>query len=241
MDKWFTISAATGDSTDVFLYDSIGYWGVGASDFQAALAEIETPRIRLRINSGGGDFFDGLAIYNLFQDHPAQVETLIEGLAASMASYIALAGSPLVMAEDAYLMIHNPWTIVMGDSSEFEKEATLLRKLEGTMANAYARSSKLTKKSALEAMAEETWYTREEAIEVGLAEAATGRNQSLSLRLAGGLASASEEHMRNRVNSIRDKYSENYREHSQPRSESQPVSTELKQALIDLRKSMSNG
>ena len=231
MDKWFDIKAATGDSTDVFLYDFIGYFGFAASDLQVALAEIETPRIRLRINSGGGDFFEMVAISNLLRDHPAKVSTLVEGLAASAASYIAIAGAPLVMAEDAYLMIHNPWTIMGGDASELEAEAKLLRKMEGTLANAYARSSKLTKKLALEAMAEETWYTRDEAIEVGFAEAGTGRSQAQ----VAGLAPASEKHMRNRVNSIREKYSENYREHSQPRSESQPVSTELKQALIDLR------
>jgi enoyl-CoA hydratase/carnithine racemase len=111
--------------------------------------------------------FDGTAIYNALLRHPAKVNVQIDGLAASMASIIALAGDTVEMAENAFFMIHNPWSVVVGDSEDMRKEADILDKLSETAVKTYTRNSKLSEDDVRAAMSAETWYSADEAKKAG--------------------------------------------------------------------------
>lgn len=167
-------ASADGLSADMYLYDAIGGWlGIGAEQFSKALADITAPTINLHINSPGGDVFDGTAMYNAIQNHDANVIVHVDGVAASIASIIALAGSEVRMGEGAYFMIHNPWAMAIGDSSELRDTAELLDKVGGQLASIYVRQTGMSAKDVKAAMDEETWYTAEEAVAAGFANSVT--------------------------------------------------------------------
>jgi ATP-dependent protease ClpP protease subunit len=118
-------------SAEISIYDEIGGWGVTANDFIASLESLgEVSNIDLRISSPGGSIIEGNVIYNAIKRHPANVTVYIDGMAASMASVIAMAGDEIVMAENALLMIHNPWTVSIGDSEQLRKDADLMDKMK---------------------------------------------------------------------------------------------------------------
>ena len=119
--------------------------------------------ITIRINSGGGAVFDGLAMYNATKRR-GQVKTQIDGLAASISSLIAMGGNRIEMAANALLMIHNPWAGMSGDSQELRKQAQLLDKVKTAMIDAYSTKSGKTVAEVSEIMDAETWYTAEEAL-----------------------------------------------------------------------------
>src|SRR5690606_23555112 len=109
---------AAGDTATVWLYDVIGadaWGGISASQFVQDVARIQAPVIHLRINSPGGDVFDARAMVTALREHPARIVAHIDGLAASAASYIALAADDVQMSDGAFLMIHNAWGIVLGN------------------------------------------------------------------------------------------------------------------------------
>ena len=150
--------------TEIYLYDEIGWYGVEAETFIKDLKAIKNDVI-LRINSPGGRVFDGMAIYNAVKDFKHGITTIIDGLAASAASYIALAGDTVKMAEGAFLMIHNPMSLVFGSAEDMRKEAELLDKVRDQIAGIYQRQSGKSKKAIVELMKNETWFTGEEALE----------------------------------------------------------------------------
>lgn len=149
---------------DVLLYDEIGFWGVTAKDFMTEWAAIDAETIHLRINSPGGDVFDGIAIANAVRNHPAHVVTHIDGLAASAASIVALAGKEVRMADNALLMIHNAWTLAMGDATEMMKTAGTLNKIDGSLVADYVRRTGATAEQVRAWMNAETWFNAEEAL-----------------------------------------------------------------------------
>jgi ATP-dependent Clp protease protease subunit len=156
--------ALTDTEAEILLYSEISeWWGIGAETFKRELDAITTPTINLRINSPGGDVFDSYAIYNALVAHPARIITHIDGVAASMASIIALAGDEVRMAENAFFMVHNPWSIVMGNADALRKEAGLLEKIGGTMADTYRERTGATAEEVAAWMDDETWFTAEEA------------------------------------------------------------------------------
>lgn len=168
---------AKGNSTaEIWLYDQIGesFWGDGisAKAFQKELTGLgKVNTINLRINSPGGDVFDGLAIYNQLKQHPARIVVDVDGLAASIASIIAMAGDEVRMASNAMMMIHNPHGMAVGDSTEMQRVAALLNQVKGNLADTYAaRTGK--SRAQLEAwMEDETWMTSETAVQHGFADA----------------------------------------------------------------------
>lgn len=104
---WFSICAAVPRTAEIRIYDEIGLWGISARQFADGLTALgEVDRIDLHIHSPGGDVFDGIAIYNLLSHHPASKTVYIDGLAASMASVIAMVGDPIIMPENAMMMLH---------------------------------------------------------------------------------------------------------------------------------------
>ena len=169
--SWYRIEAKADDVAEVMIYDTIAWWGITARKFVDDLKSVKAATIKLRVNSPGGDVFDGLAIYNALKDHPARVEVRIEGLAASMASVIALAGDVVQIHEAAFFMIHNPWAFAIGDSAEMRKVADQLDKIAGPIRAIYSRKSKKTTEDITALMDAETWYTGTEAVEAGFADA----------------------------------------------------------------------
>jgi ATP-dependent protease ClpP protease subunit len=169
---WYEFKAAKdSDSVEIRIYDSIGWWGVTASDFAAELDKVDASEIVLRINSSGGDVFDGFAIFNLLRDHPATVRTIVDGFAASIASIIALAGDTVEIHEAAVVMIHDPWGVGIGNAEELRQLADVLDKtIASPMAKIYAAKMDLETQEVRDLMASETWYTGEEAVEAGFAD-----------------------------------------------------------------------
>ncbi|MEH8092793.1 ATP-dependent Clp protease proteolytic subunit [Gallibacterium anatis] len=171
MKSWYSIKASANQSAEVFIYDEIGMWGVSAQQFANELKEIGNVRqINLHIHSPGGDVFDGIAIYNLLKNHPANKTVYIDGLAASMASVIAMAGDEVIMPENAMLMIHKPWGIQGGDAEELRKYADLLDKVESTLLMAYTTKTGKSEDELAAMLAVETWLTGKECVELGFAD-----------------------------------------------------------------------
>ncbi|WP_051089454.1 head maturation protease, ClpP-related [Microbulbifer variabilis] len=169
--SWYSITAAANNTeADIYLYDSIGYWELTTKDFARDLKALgDVSKINLHINCPGGDVFDGTAIYNLLKDHKAEVETWIEGIAASMGSVIALAGDTVHIAENAYYMVHNPSAGVRGGERALEKTKSLLAKVKTTMKSLYSSRTGMSDEEISQVMDDETWYTGAEAVEAGFA------------------------------------------------------------------------
>ena len=164
------MTAAEGKtSAEISIYDAIGSFDVNAKQFVDELKEINADTINLRINSPGGSVIDGNAMFNALQRHPAKVITHIDGLAASMASVIAMAGDEVHMADNALLMIHNPWTFSMGDADELRADADLLDKMSASILSAYGRSQ-YEAEEIKDLMDAETWFTAQEAFDAGLVD-----------------------------------------------------------------------
>lgn len=167
----YSILNATDDDTAVIrIYDEIWMFGVNASDFAQDLDAITAPKIRVEINSPGGDVFDGIAIYNALRAHPAHITTRVDGLAASAASLIVQAGDHRVMLSSAQMMIHNAWGITIGNADEHRAMAELLEQQDEVIAGIYASRSGGDKDEFRTLMTDETWLTDEQAVEKGLAD-----------------------------------------------------------------------
>lgn len=161
------------DETKVLLYDEIGFFGVTAGDFVRELAGIRTGTIDLHINSPGGDVFGALNIANALRDQQVSkqrtVVTICDGLAASAASIILMAGSTVRIADNALVMIHNPWTIAIGDVSDMEKVVTELKTVRNTIIATYKWHSSLDDEALGTLMDAETWMDASEALANGFA------------------------------------------------------------------------
>ena len=170
--SWYSIKAKANDTAEISIYDEIGFWGVSAASFAQDLKDCgnNLKQINLHIHSPGGDVFDGIAIYNLLKNHPANVTVYIDGLAASMASVIAMAGNEVIMPENAMMMIHKPWGIQGGDAEDMRKYADLLDKVENTLIPAYASKTGKTPEELAEMLSAETWLNGKECVEQGFAD-----------------------------------------------------------------------
>lgn len=178
---------ARGSRGEIWLYDQIGasFWGDGitAKTFQKELAALgKVTTICVRINSPGGDVFDGFAIFNQLKQHPASIEVDVDGVAASIASIIAMAADPgkLRMAKNALMMIHNPQGGAYGDETELTRVAALLKTVKGNLAETYIDRTGAKRTDVEGWMDEETWFTAESAIERGFADAVTAESQVLA-------------------------------------------------------------
>jgi len=165
------------DDAEILIYDEIGAsWygeGITAKGFAADLAAVKAKRLRVRINSGGGSVFEGLAIYNALRTHSAKVTCEIDGVAASIASVIALAGDTVKMADNAFFMVHNPFGAAMGDADDMRAFADLLDKVGGSLAGIYAEKTGADEDQIQAWMDAETWFTAEEAKAAGFIDAIT--------------------------------------------------------------------
>jgi ATP-dependent Clp endopeptidase proteolytic subunit ClpP len=169
-NDWYRIENKTGDAAEVFIYDEIGYWGVTAADFVKEFKDVNATQVDLHINSPGGEVFDGVAIYNAILNHRANVTVYIDGLAASAASFIAMAGDQVKIARNAQMMIHDASGLCIGNSADMRELAEMLDKVSDNIADIYAERTGGTVADWREAMRAETWYTANEAVEAGLAD-----------------------------------------------------------------------
>ena len=163
----------------LYLYDEIGYWGIDAKQFVDDLNEIDADVIHLRINSPGGDVFAAKAMQTALKQHKAKIVTHVDGLAASAASVVALAGDEIEMVDGGFFMIHKALSFfdvlgyfndeaLAGLVVDMEKEKELLAKVDDSIAKDYAKRTGHKVKDIKGLMSAETWFTAEEAVGYGL-------------------------------------------------------------------------
>lgn len=161
-----------GRSAEVLLYDEIGGWfGTEARAFAEEISDLDVDALTVRVNSPGGDVWDGLAIMNSLRRHTARVTVVVEGIAASAASFIAVGGADeLVMAPHSEMMIHDAIGLCIGNAEDMERMKSDLDRESDNIAAIYARRAGTAAEEWREAMRAESWFTAEEAVETGLAD-----------------------------------------------------------------------
>lgn len=154
---------------EIILYGDIGFdvTARGFSDEMKALGKVKD--IDLRINSFGGDVFDGVAIYSRLKESGANITVHIDGIAASAASVIAMAGSSIRIAEAGFVMIHDAWAVAVGNAADMRKQADRLEAVSAQIAGIYQRRTGQEMEQIREWMAAETEFNAEEAVEAGFA------------------------------------------------------------------------
>lgn len=171
---WFRIVEAkkASDATKIYIYDEIGFWGTTAKDFAASLNEIESDEIELHLNSPGGSVFDGLAIHSALKNHSAKVTAIVDGLAASAASFILQAADERKSTRNAQIMIHDAKAYAGGNAEQMRKAADLLDRVSDNIADIYqVRSGQGTVDSWRALMkAGDEWYSGNEALDSGLVD-----------------------------------------------------------------------
>jgi ATP-dependent Clp protease, protease subunit len=172
--SWYKFQAAAGNKpATLSIYDDIGMWGVTARDFIAELRNFSGD-LELEVSSLGGSVFEGVAIYNALKRYREQegnsLTVRVMGVAASIASYIAMAGGKIVMPANTYLMVHKPWGGVAGNADEMRDYADVLDKIEGSLIGAYASRSGKSEDEIRTLLAEDTWMTAQEAVDAGFAD-----------------------------------------------------------------------
>jgi len=165
---------AKGKNAEILLYDDIGEGMFGGISAKAFISELNKAgnlnNIDIRINSAGGDVFEGVAIYNALIRNSARVVTHVDGLAASIASIIAMAGDSIHIADNAMMMIHDPWTFAMGSAVELRKQADTLDKVRDTLIGTYVNRTGLSTNEVSGLMTAETWMDAKEAVSRGFAD-----------------------------------------------------------------------
>jgi ATP-dependent protease ClpP protease subunit len=181
--KWYSIKNAA-DATEVYIYEDIGEWGISAAMFVDEISAIKTDKVNLHLNCKGGAVFDGVAIYNAIKNHPAHWTSIVDGVAASAASFIMLAADRVEIEKTGRVMIHdagvggfyaegNP-TALRESVKDLEALADLLDDLSNNIAGIYADKAGGTVAHWRSLMAKDKWYTAEEAVQVGLADGLVG-------------------------------------------------------------------
>ena len=161
-----------GDQATIYLYDAIGgFFGVDDEAFVRDLHALDAPVINLRINSPGGDVFAARAMATAIAQHPSRIVAHIDGLAASAATYVAISSAEVRMSKGAFFMIHNAWTLAIGNKDDLLSTASLLEKIDGTIADDYASKTSEERAQIIQWMDDETWFTAEEAESHGFVDA----------------------------------------------------------------------
>jgi len=172
--RWFNLQNASQGEASLAIFDEIGGWGMTAQDLIAQLDEVTAPILHVDLFSPGGYIDEGVQIYNALRKHPAHVIVTIDSLAASIASVIAMAGDEIHMAENAMMMIHDPWSGVMGGAEDMRKQADVLDKLKASIVLTYAKRTGKDTTTIETMMAEETWMSAADAVEFGFADVIDG-------------------------------------------------------------------
>lgn len=178
----FEVVNAAQDEATVYLYDMIvsskadaEWWGgVAAETFVKDFAAITAPTIHLRINSPGGDVFAARAMEQAIRSHPSNVISHVDGYAASAATYLALAADEVEIVDGGFFMIHQSWSIALGNATDFRKTADLLDQIDSTIVSTYAKRTGLDEATLRDMLAAETWIGAEQAVEQRWADRIAG-------------------------------------------------------------------
>jgi len=186
--KPLQIKAKTETVAELTIYDDIGQDGwfsaFGAKELDKALKELDTdnPNIKdlhVRINSPGGSVFEGYVIYNRLKQYKATITVFIDGIAASIASVIAMAGDEVVMGEASQLMIHKPWSYTVGNAGEHEDTIELLDRLEEQLIQVYRKKTGKDSTELRQMLKNETWINQDEAVEMGFADRVASDDETI--------------------------------------------------------------
>src|SRR5215217_4539982 len=183
---WSWKNSVTSDASELIIEGDISsqesWWGDSATPemLRDELKE-HSGDITVSLNSGGGDVFAGVAMYNALRKHDGNVTIRVDGLAASIASIIAMAGDKIIMSPGSMMMIHKPWTFAMGDSTEMEKVKGVLDSIEQSMLPIYTARTGKTTEDIQEMLESETWMTAQEAVELGFADEFIEAKEGISI------------------------------------------------------------
>lgn len=167
---WYRFKNVAADEAELLLYDEIGGFGTYAEDFLAELKAVTAPKLRVKVNSPGGSVFEGVALANALRSHPAEVTVQVDGIAASIASVIAMAADRVVVQPQAMVMVHDASGVCLGNAQDMQDMAALLDKISDNIADAYVAKAGGTRDEWRQVMRAETWFNAEEAVEAGLAD-----------------------------------------------------------------------
>lgn len=172
MPGFISLNKKSATNAEVFIYGDIGGWydGITADQFCQDLSGMDVEQLDVRINSGGGLINEGIAIYNALVRHKAKVTMTIDGMAASIASVIAMAGDEISICEGARMMIHDPWAFAMGNAEEMRKEAEVLDGFKDDIVDLYAARTDRNRPDLEKMMSDETWMSAREAVDHGFAD-----------------------------------------------------------------------
>lgn len=170
MRNWYSIKALASDAAEIAIYDEIGMWGITAKDFIADLKKIDATKLNLSINSPGGSVFDGFAIFNALKASGKDITVTVVGIAASMASVIAMAGKKIKMPKNAMMMVHNAISGVYGDAENMREVADVLDKIDNSIVATYVARTGKSEEEVRALMADDTYMTAEEAVSIGFAD-----------------------------------------------------------------------
>lgn len=166
-----SVKAMGDDEATIYVYDVIDdFWGIGATEFVTALDGITAGTVHLRINSPGGDVFAARAMVAAMQRHSARIIAHVDGLAASAATFLAVAADECEIGEGGFFMIHNAWTCVCGNTDDLARSADTLSKVDNTLVGDYQKKTGADESVIRDWMAAETWFTADEAIQHGFAD-----------------------------------------------------------------------
>lgn len=175
-NKFYSLEKASDTEANLYIYgDIVTYrWDdeeVSANSLKNELEELgDVSKINVHINSSGGSTFQGLAIHNLLKQNKAQINVYVDGIAASSASIIAMAGDKVYMPRTSLMMIHNCWTLAIGNAEELRKTADDMDKIAEAYKSAYMSKVNITREKLEELLANETYLTAEECVEMGFAD-----------------------------------------------------------------------
>lgn len=181
---------STKTKAEILLYGAIGasMWDdsyISAKDFSDKLKELPSSvkEIDLRVNSPGGSVFEGMTIYQRLKDHSAKVNVFVDGIAASIASIIAMAGDTITIGEGGFFMIHKPWTCACSNAFGLERQIEILDKIESQMVSIYARRTGMTVTEVQTMLLEDKdhWFTSEESVEKGFADETSDPSSQLKV------------------------------------------------------------
>jgi ATP-dependent protease ClpP protease subunit len=172
--NWYRIEDKDSGPTQINIFDEISWWGISAEMFAGELAQIKGD-IEVHINSPGGDVFDGITIYNLLAARKGGVTTVVDGLAASAASVIFMAGKKRLVSPGSMVMIHDALCMTIGNEADHLESARLLAKTSDSVAGIYATGGGKTSAEWRAVMVAEGWFTAEEAVTAGIAHELAAR------------------------------------------------------------------
>lgn len=209
---------------EVLLYDVIGEddffgGGISAKVFREQVKGIKAKSMNLRINSPGGSVFEASAMMAALDEFKGRIEVDIDGIAASAASVVAMAGDTIRVATNAMIMIHNPHALVIGSAEDMRSTADTLDKAKDQLIDAYKRHSKAARAKLSEWMDAETWFTGQEAVDAGLAHSVTEARQVAARADIATMAKLGYRHIPEAVLKANDAEAERLAEETRKRRE----------------------